>query len=181
MSLSTCNPSHNFVRVQTPLPVQDGSHQIHPINPFRHILNPHITSPLTSITKITYFKVSSLASMPSSTLFSILPSLSHPWPSYPTNKKSIRVNSSQDTSHSAIVSSPSRSLSIHRPQRLKPTTVPYPLFRLLTSSFPTSPVLHKSKLQASSSLANEPGSNNKPTTPGTNFQIPFETRRTSRK
>ena len=43
------------------------------------------------------------------------------------------------------------------------------------------PVFHESKPQASSSLANEPGSNDKPSPPGTNFQIPFETRRTSRK
>ena len=43
------------------------------------------------------------------------------------------------------------------------------------------PVFHESKPQASSSLANEPGSNDQSTPAGTNFQIPFETRRTSRK
>jgi len=91
------------------------------------------TSPLLSISRITYFELSSPRFCTPSHF------ISHPNPISPLlvirliERKSIRVKT-----YCVVVSSPSRSLSLDRPQRLRPTTVPYSAFRLLTRSSPTS-------------------------------------------
>jgi len=119
---SHVTPSHICVRVQTPPPVQvqHGSLVI--------IFSIPI-SPLISITKITYFILSSPR------FYTLLHPISHPTPTSPhplsirlVGQKSIRVKI-----HSAIASSRARYLSLYRPQRLETHYSPLPSLQTLHS------------------------------------------------